>query len=236
MGFLLKIALCLMCASTFGQATSDKAKIADLFRKVENKYTHTNEFLLSSTYKLFASHSSHKVTESYAGVIVKKEDDYYSKIQETEFIRLKNLNIKIDNESKLMQLDKMDKNEGPLSYKISDFLSNFKDFSLTDSKGQWICTMTAPKVTFVPYSKIVVYIDKSDLKISKQIMYLLYQHTYKDAKGKKVVDYPRLEIEFSKLDLSIAPYLTKFEKSLYVTSKGRQYIPSKKYVGYQIVD
>lgn len=218
-----------------GQAKTDKDKIIELFAKSKKVYESRNVFKLNVSYKMFLSNKSDIPSEKYDGTFIKKNSDYYSKISNTEFVKIKNCFIKIDNDSKLIEFKKEIKTESPI-YDLTGILSNFNAFKLTSDGDYWICTMTAPEITFVPYGKAVVAIHKTNYTLSRQILYLLNQSTHKNINGKKTVVYPRLEITFSDTEAKTIPLGTKFSVNTYVIESNKKLIPSKNYKNYKIVN
>jgi hypothetical protein len=122
------------------------------------------------------------------------------------------------------------------SYDLTNFCRNFTSFSLTSTKDLWICSLTAPKVTFVPYSRVVVFLSKKDYRIVKQVLYLLKTVKYKDSKGNVKTDFPRIEIEFSNFSYNIDNVIGKLTASNYFQVRGNEVLTSKRYTGYKIVE
>ncbi len=230
--FLLLVGL-----NAYSQKSADRTKIEGLIEKAQKKYASAPDFQFSAVYQLFGSYKSSTVSESYKGVFAKNKKNSYAKIHTTEFVKLNTFNIKVDNESKLMQVTKDGNGNGDLfPYQLGELLSNFNDFKISSTDLEWICTLTAPKVTFVPYGKVILHINKKDYSLTKQTMYLLQQNQYTDSKGKKLIGYPRLEITFSKVLWNSDAYAPKFELSSYIYQSKNKYHVSKKYKSYQIVD
>lgn len=223
-------------AMVLGQEKGDRKKISDIFSKSKKCYENAVEFKLNTEYKLFPTYKSTVVSEKYTGVVYRKTQNMYAKIDKTEFITAGNTNIKIDNESKLMQFDNEGGENTERPYDISNLLSNFEVFELTEDSTNYICTMTGPAITMVPYGKAIIYISKTDYSISRQILYLLTQGTYINSKGKQVNDFPRLEIIFSGFQTKNIDFGNKFEVSNYITKNKNKTLPSTRYKDYTIID
>lgn len=227
----------LSVSSLRGQNTTAKAQIVEICKKARGKYDNTKAFSFNTVYKLYSNYTTKSVTTQYNGAAAKRGNTYYAKINNTEFVKWSDLYLKIDNDLKLMQVDKTGEEATDIEiYDLTKMMANFKDFDLTSNSTSWICTLTAPKITFVPYSKVIIHINKADYTISKQILYLLQQTSYKDKKGKKVYSYPRVEVTFSNFQASVGPYEPKFSKGLYISTKGKKYVTANKYSTYQIVE
>lgn len=207
----------------------------ELFTKSKKVYEDTNLFRMNMSYQLYPTYKSNVVTEKYEGLILKKDKNFYSKIGNTEFVNLKEEVVKIDNESKLIQYSQKAE-EQPLTYDLTGFMSNFNVFELSSSGNYWVCTLTSPEITFVPYGKIIVTIHKTNFTIGKQILYLLVESKYKTKSGKIETDYPRLEIAFSNFETKGVEVGTKFIMDTYIVQKNKKITPSKNYKNYTVVN
>lgn len=222
-----------------GQHKSEKEKIANLFAQSQKVYEQSAVFKMNMAYKFFPSYKTGIPSQKYEGVFFKKDSDYYSKINKTEFLKIKEDYIKIDHGSKLAEIKKMVSTEGVGEvYDLSKFMTNFTTFKLSSEGDSWVCTMTAPAITFVPYAKVIVFIDKKKLTISKQVLYFLTKNEYTDNQGKKVSDYPRMEILFTSFENKNVELGSKFKWDNYIEKKGKKNSLAKKYTdkGYKIVD
>ena len=227
------IFLTFLFQNVYGFALNDKDKIFEIFNKTKNFYN-VSQFQIKTDYKLYIGNTSKEVRENYSGVFVKNKNNVYSKIGQTEFVTIDNKNIKIDNESKLMQISEK-RSEQDEVYDLSKYCSNFSTFVLTTTNDLFICTLTTPEVTFVPYSKVVIYINKSDCSIKKQVLFMIGKVRYKADNEKVIKDYPRLEISFLDLKLQYSKE-EYFNLGKYIEKKKGKYFPAKKYVSYKIVD
>lgn len=212
----------------------DKQKIVELLKKSKNYYDKTNQFKMNTSYKVYLGNSN-KAVESYDGLFIKNNKNYYSKIGETEFIVTPTNTIKIDNESRLMQYIKEENSGEQVIYDLVKYCDNFGTFNLTSNSTDWICTLNSREVTFIPYSKIIIYLSKTDYSITKQELYILSTIPDKDSNGKVTNKYPKLEITFSDIKLNelVEEY---FKLSNYIEIKKGKFYPVKKYSSYQIVD
>lgn len=220
--------------TTKNSPDEDKEKVVALLKKSKNYYEKLNAYKFNTSYDLYANNSN-KPIESYGGFFVKNKKNYYSKIGQTEFIITTDRTIKIDNESKLMQHFKGEATQENLLYDLVKYCDNFGTFNISSTDKYWICTLNSREMTFVPYSKVVIYLSKKDYSIVKQELFLISQITTKDAKGKDVYSYPKLQITFSDFKIE-EQKLDYFKTSNYIEFKKGTYYPAKKYSSYQIVD
>lgn len=229
--------LFLFCISLIFSQESDKKKITEIFNKSSQKYTNATICKISMTYDLFPTHKSKTSIESYNGVVIKKNDEQYSKIGATEFISLSTCQIKIDGENKLIQYNEQDKKENKKDIiGVNDYLKNFSKFELSNNEKEWICSLSTPSFSMIPYSKVVIYIKKTDYTVSKQILYLITNQKYKTKEGSIKEDYPRIEIKFNEFITKDIDFGNLFQLQNYLTINKSKVSPSNKYKGYKIVD
>lgn len=207
----------------------DKVQVVELLKKSKSYYQKNKQFSFRINYELFAGNSK-KAIEQYSGFFVRKADNYYSKIGDSECIQTLGFTLKIDHETKLMQYFKESKSSESIVYDMTSYYGNFGAFELKSDADYWICTLSAREVTFVPYSKVVLFLSKKDYSIVKQELYLITTVTIKNQEV-----FPVLKIFFSdfKAEIQRDDY---FEINKYITLKKGKYYPTNSYRSYQIVD
>jgi hypothetical protein len=215
---------------------SAKRKISSLFSQSRKAYDGVPVFEMKSSYSLFSDYKSTKPIEHYEGIYIKNKKESYSKIDRNEMVILKDISIRTDNDSKLIKYWKKGKNDDHVVYDLNDYLANFSKFLISEESGNWICTMTAPAISAVPYGKVVIYIDKNSHLITRQEIYMLTAKTIKGAKGKEKTDYPRLVISFSGFKPGNLTAAAKFNSSYYIQTLPSGTKPSKNYKNFQIAD
>ncbi len=224
----------ILCSFTVQNKTDDKTAILNLMKKTKAYYQKNRQFSFAINYNLFAGNSK-KAIDSYAGFFAKKDNNYYSKIGDAEFILSGEKTIKIDNESKLMQFFNEGRSKETIIYDLANCYGNFGGFELKSDADHWICILDSREVTFMPYSKVVIYLNKKDCSIAKQELHLISPIKTGDVNGKEIYNYPVLQIIFSDLKLTEQKD-DYFKVSNYIELKKGKYYPSQKYSSYQIVD
>jgi hypothetical protein len=180
---------------SFNAFAGDKEKILELIKKSNAAYESAPKFQTDVNYKLYASATSKTVTEAYSGTIIKSGKDVYTKIHTTEFVQIGARFIKIDHNNKAVEYSSINKQADNNFYSmINNYLQYFSKFELATEGNLWKCVLSTAELSMVPYSKVVIYIDKATNRITKQVLYFLVKNEYKDAAGKAKKDYPRLEI------------------------------------------
>ncbi len=214
----------------------EKKRIISLISESKKNYESMDTYVLNLKFTLYNSPTSNDFSERYTGVSVKKDNNLYTKIDNTEFVQSQKFFIKIDNEQKLVKVENApQKIQSPID-QLDELLLHFNKFDLKEDKNTIICTLTAPEITFTPYGKIVIYINKKERKIFKQVFYLLQRKEYINSKGQNIVSNPRLEIETTEGNSEIKLYYSKLSIENYVISKGEKHILTKNYRNYRIVE
>jgi hypothetical protein len=213
---------------------NDKQKILGLIKDTKKNYDNLQNYEISMEYSLYSTYNSMLVTEAYSGIMSKKKDIFYSKIGTTEFFRDTNYFIKIDHKSKAMEYSYKENDSYKFYNMLDKYLDYFSKFELTSDKNIWICTLSAPEVSLVPYSKIVFHIDKNTSLIKKQILYFLVENKYKNAKGEIKTDFPRLEI-ITGITNNAVP-ANKFSIKNYVSINKGKVSPAGQLKNYKIID
>ncbi|WP_291128462.1 hypothetical protein [Flavobacterium sp. UBA7682] len=232
-----KLLCCLLVSATAFAQTNNKKEILSLFEKAKKVYESNNFFQIETKCSIYTSYNATVPKEQYTGLILKKSNEYYSKIGMIEMVSLKDFQIVIDNGLKKISVSEMENaNSMEKAYDLTGFCQNFNSFVLTSQNNSWVCTLTAPKVAFAPYGKMIVYIDKSTNRITKQVVYLLTSMKYKDAKGKTKEAYPKMVTEFISFKSDISKHQYKFSSSQYITKSKGEFSVSKNYTGYKLID
>lgn len=216
---------------------TDKTKVINLLKKSQQVYDDLKTYYLESTYKLYVNQNSNEIKESYNGITVKKDDVAYSKIATTELISLKDLNIKIDNSTKRIQVSKDKSKQNVMkAFDVNEYSKYFVKYKFSEVNNQYKCELSTANVSMIPYSKVVIYIDKKSNRMLKQELYFLTKHKTKIVNGKPYYDYPRLEISFTNFKVDGFDVDAFFRKENYVVASKGKYLPAKKYKEYLIVD
>ena len=234
--YKLKVAIILLLSFKAYPQADDKKAVLDLLAKSKAMYDNMAEYQMESNYALFTTYTSNNITENYKGIFIKKGKQSYMKINRTEFVNLDNQSLHIDNESKLIDY-KNNAGKKDAIYDFYQFVNKFSKYTKQEEGNLIKCTLTSPDITFVPYSKIEIYLNSQTLEITKQVFYLLLTSEYKDNSGKTKKDYPRLEVHFNNQTKELSPqYKTKFSLASYLTVNGAKYVLSKEYQGYTIIN
>ena len=219
--------------SSYGQQKS--ISVVDVLKKSEQVLKSQKYISYNTKYTLYHDYNSNKIYEQYNGIFLKKGQEYYVKIKNTEFIADEKYGLKINSDEKAIQISNatsISSEESPLS--VTNYLTSFENRTLKSDKDYYICELKPNKISQIMLSKVIIYIKKSDFSVAKQQLYYVEKMESKDSNGKKIFTTPRLEITFAnrKADSKKDDLLLKRDN--YFTLKGEEIIMAKKYNGYKL--
>ncbi|MFL9843552.1 hypothetical protein [Flavobacterium rhizosphaerae] len=218
----------LFCASAQTPITVEK-----IFDKVNAAYKDSPYITYNSRYIMYDSYTSKNVYENYSGFYIKKGNRVYFKLHNTEVIVSDSVGAKINHDQKAILIGTGGGVDSGAMITNQLALQGFKSELKTDP-GFYICEFTAGKLTQAPYNKVIVFVNKKDFTVAKQILYLSSPLEGNDKSGKKTVSFPRLEIQFTLRKKDIAGDEKLLSLKNYFTIKNNTTILSQPLAGYQI--
>nr|WP_321234632.1 hypothetical protein [uncultured Psychroserpens sp.] len=197
--------LALFSISAFSQSKT----VTELLNEVQTKMSTNNEYSCLLNYKLYPTYDYKTTTESYKGSVIKNNENYFLKINETVFLTDANTqtSLKLNIAQKAISVAKnksnMTQDQSPLGM-LDAMVKLFKNQDVKDNGTYWLCTLTSDVVTQLPYGKVEIFINKKDFRVTKQVLYFLARFPYKNAEGEKATGSPKLEITISDYRTSIS--------------------------------
>lgn len=236
MKYFIAIAfLCFQCMVAYTQ--NNLPKVENVIQKVSQTYTSSPTYMFDMKYELYQDKETLKVEESYLGKVIRNHNNYYSKIHHTEFVQFEDSNVKINHDEKaILYLKDSLKTTKTVFSDIVSLIGQFKDVSIRQNNEVFICEFIAKDVTLLSYSKVVLYINKNDYTIQKQVMYLSNAMVFKDQNGNQTVSNPRLEISFSKFNHKIDGNQKLLAKASYITNVGHNITTSSELSTYELIN
>lgn len=226
---LASIAL-LLCAP-IAHAQETKETVQSLIKKAGDAYNSKNYFSYTIMCRMYRNHQADVASENYQGILLKKNGVYYYKIKDIEFLNFTDSSIKISNSEKAFVIGEAQSPVNPLTS-----IANLKGFTtkLKQNKQEWICELVPAKLSQMMISKMLVYINKADYSITRQETYFLQGVPKKDAKGKTVMELPKMEVDFVPRPKQPEKDDWLVNKSHYFSMKGTKVILSKKFSAYKL--
>ncbi len=219
--------------SSYGQSA---LTVSDVFNKVNQYYASLSNYTFNVKYALYPNASATTHEEFYTGKVIKKDaEHYYSKINQTEFIQLPSVFIKVNHQEKaLLYMEQPAKDTPSTLTDMSALLEGFERTTVEKEKGEYICNLYAHNITTLPYSRVTVHINAKNYNINKQVLYLSASQTTKKEDGTPQISNPRLEISLT------APKNYNIEDntfvlSKYITKQTTRVLPSAALSAYQVI-
>lgn len=225
---------CFLNVAVFAQ--NKEADIKTILDKVAKVYS-TPNYSFNMKYELFKNSTESTVKEYYTGKTIKEGDQYYSKIHNTETIQLSNRFLKINHDEKaiLYSEEALPTNTNPLA-EIATLFNYFDKTNIKEESHVYICEFIAKERSVLPYSKAILFINKLDYTILKQVLYLASQNSTTDKDGNVKLSNPRLEISFSNFSTKDTNTSQVFSLVKYVTINKDIVKPSSKLMAYQVIN
>ena len=231
----LKIFLILILITSYMGAQSHKnEQLLEIFEKAQEVYKSKSSYFIEVQYKLFENYGDHSPLDTYKGKIAKKGDVYYNYTLGTEILSSPNITIKASHDQKAIEISRQENLENNF-FNVKRFLEFFTDFDIQEDEGVIRCELLAPKITPLPYGKIILFIDSETYLIKKQVMYYVQSSQYKDKEGNWVESFPKLEISFSEIKPVNLIQNEVFKENYYISKNNGMILPSKKFNDFQIV-
>ncbi|WP_299254018.1 hypothetical protein [uncultured Aquimarina sp.] len=213
----------------------DKAKV--IIQKVKDAYEKQSQYNVNVDYTLYDGYEGSSVLESYAGVMVRNNENFYSKIHHTESLQTEKHYVRINHDEKAVMFGMMkakDKKMAGLNLEI--LFQNFDSAIIKEKGSVYKIEMMAPPVSQSPYGKAFLIINKNDYSIKKQTLFFSSKIPVKNPNGGERLTNPRLEVVFTNFSLNNDLYTGKFDISLYVliSKTGNRISPELK--NYQFID
>lgn len=205
----------------------------DVLNKAAAAYNKQAYVSYNSKYTLYLDYTTKEAYEQYNGMILKKDNINYFKINNTEFVSFKNYGVKINHDERALSIEK-DLNameDSPLS--LTTYLKGF-EAKLKSNNEFFICELKPAKISQVMFSKVIIYIKKSDYSIGKEELYFVEKMESKDAKGKIITTVPRLEIVFNPRAKNQTNDDFLISKENYFTVNNNKVVVSKRLSAYKL--
>ena len=161
-----------------GLQAQDMDFFKELFSKTESYYKNTREYALKVDYQFFEEGKPTQAIETLHGNIQKKGDNYYSKIDQTEFIYIGKTFLKINHLQKAVLYAPIAEDRMLTPIDISSLFAYFEKVNIHEEKGSFVCELTFKPIETIPYKKMILFLDRSTYAIKKQELYMLPGKSY----------------------------------------------------------
>lgn len=194
-------------------------------------------FQADLVYTLLRNPDAPIVIEQYNGTLIKDGKNMYSKIQQTEFLLVKDEFIKVNHIQKAMEYVKGNtSNMAHSPLEVDQYLTYFSEKKVIDEGTYWKCLLSTPMLTQLPYGSAILYFSKDTFMLKRQVLELVAPGSIKDEKNALTPElkYLKIEIEkFSNTPKSIGEY---FRVKNYVLRHNNKVSVSSKLSDYKLID
>lgn len=234
--FILCLAfLCFGIPTITAQDKSESAKIT--LEKSRAFFEASPLFQAHLTYTLFRDRSKPKLIEQYKGQLVKRDQDLYMKIHNTEFLLLGANFVKVNHDQKALELIKAstkDLSQNPID--IAKYLNLFKDVEQQQKGDRIICKLTTPKYTQLPYGAIELIFDAKTMLLEEQILTLVNPGRIPDENGSASTELKYLSIKINEFSTQVPKADQFFNLNDYVVKKVNGAALAQRFEDYQLID
>jgi hypothetical protein len=209
--------------------------VIEILDKADRYYLTNSSFEIEMTYKMYRGLQGNTVTESYKGLVQKKDGYSKTTMVDSDIIQYDHGVLLIDHQDKLISYQKhqgSSQNYSPIH--LEGFIKGFKKSKVTDKGDYWFCEMiNTGQVTQIPYGKVTFHVKKIDYQITKQVLFFNSQIPFKNELGKSEMDFGRLELEL-KLKNDVLVEETPLNKYLLIDKEG-EIILQEEYALYEVL-
>lgn len=208
---------------------------SEVLQQMGKEYSSAKPLQYNSGYALYKTSDSKKVEQAYKGVFNKNEsNEVYMKIDQTEILNSKTINVKISHSEKAIQIADPLKNYLG-SFDIKPLFELCKIESFKDFKTYWEIILTAKNYSSLPYSKIILQVSKKYF-LQKSIFY--YSTAVNFSKNYRAPKpyYPRLEVtntNFNRRAVNPSLFATK---SYFTALAKNKSVPVERLKNYEVID
>ncbi len=218
----------------FLSANSNAQSVNDILSNVYKQYSAKEALQFDTSYDLYKTFEATAKHQSYTGKFYKNEaHEVYMKIDNTEMLSNKEVNLKISHSEKAILIDFPDLKVSE-EYNMSELLKVYKAGDLKDNKTYWEIELLANHIG-LPYTKIILHISK-DFLLKKQTFLYADAINFSENFRKSDIHSPRLEVIYSNYSReSIVE--NKFKTSNFLEFKNNKpLVSSKDLKGYELLD
>lgn len=210
-----------------------KWSVQEVITKAEQHYATAKQYSYDLDYCFYKNGFSSAIVDRYSGLLIKKDGVIYQKVNAAQSVNFSDCLVTLNPVDKVLFVSKKGNKTPPVVLK--QFLKMSKGTKLTGTKEHWICELTAGKEQRKEFTKIVIYVNKKDFSLNRQIFYTEGAQEIEKENKLILLKNPRLEILYSANSKAMAKYAPVLSKSYYFSTKNNKIIPSKRFQKYKLI-
>jgi len=215
----------------------DLEAFKDAFAKSATYYKTQPHYILNVSYAFYEDTAKQSPDEAMDGRVIKKGADYYSKIDQTEFVYVGGTFVKINHQEKALLYGK-NKQEAPVTpIPIDQLLALCKDAKQITQAGNLVFDIALQPQFGLPYSSMRLELDKDTYAIQKQEIYLAAGQAYPwQGLRSKVSETPaKMVITLTEVPFNEEVSQEVFQLTNYIR-QGRELRPAQSLTAYALYD
>lgn len=229
---MMKFFLFIFFIISLKEASAQNVK--ELFKLVEQAYNQHETFSVQTKYQLFKGNFRGELVESYGGVILKNQENYYQKVNTTEFIYTNDFSLQISHPEKTMLYLAESKMNLPIFQ--SDILFKNSTNAVQRSFGNYNSVHFYFEDKISEFKEVVFKIHKQSHRIAQIEYYYAEKINMSKIENKKDFQQPCLRILFSDFTTKPAIESTLFKRETYFSNVKNKLVGTGNYKSYNILN
>ncbi len=217
--------------------SSQEKSVKQILDGVSNSYLSKEQYLVNMTFTMYRGVTGNTISESYTGTMQKKGATSKNQVLDTEIYLFPSASVAINSTTKTITYTGLSNPQKNTPIDLSILLKYYQKSQIIDKGSQWLCEMVTEQNTFnqLPYSKVLLYVNKDDYSVSKQVLYFTNLIPFKNKRNDEIEhDYGRLVIDLKhQWDVNIP---AKKLNDFIVKKHDNKIQLQTKYATYKLVD
>jgi hypothetical protein len=203
-----------------------------LLEKVNQTYAPNKDISYTTSYFIYKGRNSKEIVDHYSGQTVNQGSIQYQRLNQSEYVNFGDCFVSINHkEKKILVANQPQKKEPSL---VTSLLKIFDKSKLSQDKDYWICELT-PRGNGNQYEKTIIYINKQDFSLHKQLFYTIGSQEIEINKKNIILKNPRMEIFFKKNNDKTALDEPMLSKAYYFSIKNKKIILTSRLKKYKLI-
>lgn len=220
------------CFSVVGLSQSTET-VEHVFIKLNEKYGRSNNYSLTTSYRLYKGHDSGILSEHYIGRLYHSNEGTYQKVKNTEYISTDNYSLKVNHDEKAMVLDKGINRSFFEEYNSA--LKACSSFELEEKTNNWIVSLFFYGPSNLPFYKLTITVNKSSYDLKEINIYYSSKVDFDPSFESSDWAKPHLKIKFNATTQSDINSSIFDKENYYRITSGKLTLNSR-YSAYQLIN
>lgn len=205
----------------------------EYLEKINANYKSLGSFELVLNYQLYKGHTGSEIKDKYESVFRVNGKKSHRKVYADEIITGEETSLVLNHELKTIQILPGLKDE-LFDQDITSSLAQCQDIKVKGTSEGTFLSITFKNFSTVQYARIDLLID-ADFWVKHMTLFYATQINFSHDYFHPDMDYPRLEIDYTKLKKNWKDEQGLTNLANYVTKEGGFYKPSPLYQNYEII-